>query len=84
MKSRSVTGSTDETGDSYLSIRTNGIEMCNGRTHYPRKAQCMESEVNQGTHRQKNRVVTAQDQSYCDDQPGKAELQSGTRTITFQ
>ena len=50
----------------------------------PRKAHCMESRVNQRTHRQENRVVRAQDQSYCDDQPGKAELQSGTRTITFQ
>ena len=50
----------------------------------PRKAHCMESRVNQRTHRQENRVVRAEDQSYCDDQPGKAELQSGTRTITFQ
>lgn len=64
-----------EAGDSYLSVRTNGIEMCNGRTDYPRKAHCMESHVNQRTHRQKNRVVRAKDQSSCDDQPRKAELQ---------
>ena len=84
MKSRSVTESTDETVDSYLSARKNRIEMCNRRTHYPRKAHCMESQVDQRTHRQKNRVVRAQDQSSCDNQPGKAELQSGTRTITCQ
>ena len=76
-----VTESTDETRDSYLSVRTNGVEMWNRRTHYPRKAHGMESQVD---HRQKNRVVRAEDQSYCDDQPGKAELQSGTRTITCQ
>ena len=50
----------------------------------PRKAHCMESYVNHRRHRQKNRVVRAEDQSYCDDQPWKAELQCGTRTITYQ